>query len=229
MNPFYEKLLSKVAFFVIPFALFVPLSSQAQEDERYTTPSQSLHFAFNYGNFGQENFPTLSSDIGAAFTVYHSYWLFKPRSHRFQLGIDVAWFDVNYYNYKVNMHTFEGSDVKYTMHQGDAGIQAGVGVNFCITRDLRLHWRVCYNPAFSGVYQNESFQGAFANYCVTGLSLTWKCIGLGIDARFGAVKYKELDFFDFMEDDDDAFADDIKPKRIGTNLMSLRTSLVFSF
>lgn len=233
-----KRILAAAAIAALFPAAAIAGENSEKSDEFYTAPSKSIQLSFDYAKFSQKGFPALKSDFGFAFSVYHSYWLWKPRSHRFQLGIDVAWTDINYYNYKINLRTFDGYTTRYTMHSGDIGLQVGCGVNFNITRDIRLHARACYNPAFAGLYNNDSFQGAFANYGVAGVSLSWKHIGLGIDARFGGAKYKDV-VADIIgeEEDDDSIGDPVinRPgssadgSRISTKLFSLRTSLVFTF
>lgn len=203
------------------FVLFFLLGiSRVCAQSNYSAPTKSVQISFLYGNIEQTGIPSLKSDIGFSFSTYHSYWLYKTNSHRFQLGIDVAWFDANYYNYKINRRNFEGSTSRYMMHQADLGLDLGAGINYSITQDLRLHGRICYNPAYSFIYQNETFQGAFANYGVLGLALSWKFIGIGIEGRFGGAKYNDIVIYE------DLFE---SKERTNTKLTSLQTSLVFNF
>lgn len=212
------------------------LNTTAQDTQRYTAPTNTVQLGFNHGSYRQEGYPNLKSDFGFSFTTYHSYWLFKPGNHRCQLGIDVGWLDINYFNYKVNTRTLDGLLIHNTFHQGDIGIQGGLGINFNITRDIRLHVRVCYNPSFSGIMQSSKLHGAFGNYALAGLQLTWKRIGLGVDARFGAAKYKKISLFE--DDEDYDHGEDLglttpgvaqSDRHIKTNLVSLRSCIVFNF
>lgn len=123
-----KRILAAAAIAVFFSATALAGENSEKSDEYYTAPSKSIQLSFDYGKFSQKGFPALKSDFGFAFSVYHSYWLWKPRSHRFQLGIDVAWTDINYYNYKINLRTFDGYTTRYTMHSGDIGLQVGCGV-----------------------------------------------------------------------------------------------------
>lgn len=225
--------------FALILALLLGSShTQAQDDQHYTAPSKSIQFGFNYGSYRQQGYPNLKSDYGFSLTAYHSYWLYKPGNGRFRLGIDVAWVDLNYYNYKVNTTTLDGMTFHTSFHQGDIGIQGGIGMNFNITRDVRLHFRTCYNPAFSGIIQSSKIHGAFGNYGLCGLQLTWKHIGLGIDFRYGSAKYKNFSIFE--DDENESYAEDADINvtvpgtvetsgHIKTKLFSIRSNIVFNF
>ena len=224
--------------FVIAF--MITLGSAGQDSFTYKAPKKYLQAAFNYGKFEQEGFPSLHSDLGGSLTLSQSLWFLKPRSQRFKLGIDFGWLDYNYF--KVKMISEQGGYFRYTFHQGNIGVLAGLGADFHITKSLRIHGRVCYNPALSCDYINEEINYGFASCFATGLMLTWKHIGLGIDFKFGKSKYKNMDSIDDV-DDEDYENDEIYNESNGlelpgtfgsrestkVNLFSVRSSIVFTF
>ena len=186
--------------FVIAF--MITLGSAGQDSFTYRAPKKYLQAAFNYGKFEQEGFPSLHSDLGGSLTLSQSLWFLKPRSQRFKLGIDFGWLDLDYNYFKVKMISEQGGYFRYTFHQGNIGVLAGLGADFHITKSLRIHGRVCYNPALSCDYINEEINYGFASCFATGLMLTWKHIGLGIDFKFGKSKYKNMDSVDDVDDED---------------------------
>ena len=223
--------------FVIAF--MITLGSAGQDSFTYKAPKKYLQAAFNYGKFEQEGFPSLHSDLGGSLTLSQSLWFLKPRSQRFKLGIDFGWLDLDYNYFKVKMISEQGGYFRYTFHQGNIGVLAGLGADFHITKSLRIHGRVCYNPALSCDYINEEINYGFASCFATGLMLTWKHIGLGIDFKFGKSKYKNMDSVDDEDYENDEIYNESNglelPGTFGSrestkvNLFSVRSSLVFTF
>ena len=221
-------------------ACLIAAVCNAQDSFTYKAPKRYLQVSFNYSKFEQEGFPSLHSDVGGSLTLSQSIWLLKPRSQRFKLGIDLGWIDLDYSNYKVKIKPEYGGYYRYTFHQGNIGILAGLGADIHLTRDFRLHGRACYNPALSADYINEEFNYGFASCIATGLMLTWKHIGLCIDFKFGKSKYKSID--DSGEEDyenDETYYESNGglelPGSLGNkqsakvNLFSVRSSIVFTF
>ena len=223
--------------FVIAF--MITLGSAGQDSFTYKAPKKYLQAAFNYGKFEQEGFPSLHSDLGGSLTLSQSLWFLKPRSQRFKLGIDFGWLDLDYNYFTVKMISEQGGYFRYTFHQGNIGVLAGLGADFHITKSLRIHGRVCYNPALSCDYINEEINYGFASCFATGLMLTWKHIGLGIDFKFGKSKYKNMDSVDDEDYENDEIYNESNglelPGTFGSrestkvNLFSVRSSIVFTF
>ena len=222
----------------IALALFLmtSLGIKAQNADLYRSPKLSILAGFNYGHYKQEGYPSLKSNLGGSLSLYNSFWIVKPGTQRFKLGIEAGWIDVDYYDYKVNMQTFEGAVYRYNFQQFDIGMQAGLCADFHITRDIRLHARACYNPALSGIKIKDDLNYAFANYGVAGISVSWKHFGVGLDMKFGKAKYKNIDY---EEGDENYIVDDENGTtvpgtingggKLSVKLTSLRTSIVFSF
>ena len=84
------------------------------------------------------------------------------------------------------------------------------------------------------MYINDDFKYAFANCISSGLMLTWKRIGVGVDFKFGKAKYKNLNFVNEY-DDEEEFDETQLPSSTGNNeripvkLFNIKTSLVFNF
>lgn len=222
----------------ISIALIISFGIGAQNPETFKSPKKYLQIGFNFGKFEQEGLAPLHSDIGASLTMFHSFWILKPGTQRFKLGIEASWCDFDYNRYKVNMASEQDGSLSYTFHQGNIGAQIGLGVDFHFNRNLRLHARSCYNPAFSAMYIDDEFKYAFANCISSGLILTWKRIGVGVDFKFGKAKYKNLNFvynYDDEEEFDEEFDETQQPSSTGNNeripvkLFNIKTSLVFNF
>lgn len=226
----------KISIIAIILSAIASLGVKAQNADVYRSPKLTILAGFNSSHYKQECYPSLKSNLGGSLTLYNSFWIVKPGTQRFKLGIEAGWIDVDYCDYKVNMQTFEGAVYRYKFQQFDVGMLAGLCADFHITRDIRLHARACYNPALSGIKIKDDLNYAFANYGTAGISISWKHFGVGFDMKFGKAKYKNIDY---EEGDEDYIVDDGNTStvpgainsgdKLPVKLTSLRTSIVFSF
>lgn len=191
-------LMSKYRFILLSALLSCVAALSAADNccstsQQYYTPKKQMHFCAELSQLTQENYPTLNNYIGASYLMYCSYYFIKPMNQRLKIGLDVAWGDLHYANYKINYQTIEGAVFRYDFHTADIGVQVGVGVNFNLTRNWNLHARACYNPTLTGSFQEFHVRGAFVHYGTAGLTLTYRKFGVGVGVRFGNPAYREYD------------------------------------
>lgn len=146
------------------------------------------------------------NNFGAAFTTGRTYFVHKtPILGMIRFGVDATWFDINYNNYSVlqteHFDDETSSIVEKGIHQAEISVHTGPSVTINPISKLNVHLYFRYAPTFSGLYQNGSFLGNYASYFVTGGSVSYGVIGLGVEARFGSCNYNEL----FKLGDDDGF------------------------
>lgn len=206
----------------------------AQEGD-FKVKSSSTSIGFVQTTMKQDGLPDLKSNWGLSLTKSHSYYIGKPMVEgRLRLGVDVAFTDINYTNYKIDWRfptdyweygSPDDADYPTTIHEFEVGVQVGLGVNYSITRLLNLHATARYVPCFAGLYDGDDFSGAFGNFGVAGLTVNYGIIGVGIEYRFGGAKYKNLisisDIAEGAHHNDD--------RKIKTTFSGLRALVVFHF
>lgn len=173
--------------------LAVLLTTQAMAQESRLR-KKYVNLSFSTIEMTQDDSPTLKSNYGAAFTVGRTYFVHKkPIANMIRFGIDATWFDINYGNYKVEYRY--GEHEKYdsefsSFHQAEIGMQVGPSITVNPISKLNIHGYFRYAPSFSALYDGDTFRGGYASYFVGGGAVSYGVIGLGIEARFGACKYK---------------------------------------
>lgn len=177
---------------------------------------------------------SIKSEFGAAFTAGRTYYLHRtPILRMIRIGLDATWFDINYANYKQKW--FDGNDfsdrgndffddeeidddgeIKNTIHKGEIGLHVGPSVTVNPLGKLGVHVYFRYAPTFAMMYNDGAFRGNYVSMFVTGASVSYGIIGVGIEKRWGTGKYKTL----FGGDDlSDLFGD-----YISTGPMKIKTS-----
>ena len=138
---------------------------------------------------------------------------FAPIAGRLRFGIEAAWTDLNYSNYKVNYISMLDPErnESVTIHAAEITIQAGLGINFNICRHSSLHAYFRYAPGVSMMYDSDTFNGGFLNSATGGLLINYRKIGLGVDWRFGTARHKNI-LGDFTDQDDDSANEKVKVK-----------------
>lgn len=194
--------------------------------EPLSARAKYFNIGFSNSKLSQENSPELSSDIGLSLTSGRSIFLHKPIAGKLRFGIDITWFDLSYYNYKVNyIYDWENwqqnglSEFDYSSeyHQVECGVQIGASLTYSIVKRLQAQLYGRYQPCYSCVYYDEeNFNGGFGNYAVVGLNISYGCIGLGIEGKFGSSKQEQL----LEEEADNSDTENI----INTNTGKIKTS-----
>ena len=134
--------------------------------------------------------PRLTSNLGcfaSLTTTYPFYGAGEP----FSLGFDATWVELNYVNYKLNIH-HDGIVDKETYHQMAAGVQAGVSATFAPSDVFSVLLYARYAPCFDMLNRDGKLYGGYGGYLVTGLSFCFGRIGLGGDFRYGSSDYSKL-------------------------------------
>lgn len=221
--------------FIVFLLSFLVLSAAAQEGAKTTGFWRPKYRNLNY-NIKKMTFPddsSLDSKFGASFTTGRTYYLHKtPILRMIRIGIDATWFDINYTNYKQKWSDYypeyDGDDYyveddfneEFTIHKAEVGMHVGPSVTVNPIGKLNLHGYFRFAPTFAVMYDDDVFRGNYASMFVTGVSLSYGVIGVGIEKRWGTCKYKEL----FGGDDDYEVVSDPKIKTSG-----LRVYLAFRF
>ena len=174
--------------------LLTSVAASAQEPEAWRPKYVNLSFVSQKLDFGEGE--KLKSRFGAAFTTGRSYYLHKkPVAGMIRFGIDATWIDLSYANYS-REETYDdgyGTEIeKLTAHQAEIGMQVGPSVTVRPLRKLQAHLYFRFAPSFAGLYDGDAFRGNYASFFVTGLSVSYGVIGLGIEKRWGKCRYKEF-------------------------------------
>lgn len=169
-------------------------SAGAQENpEKPQPPAKYVNFGFSMPELRQPDFPALKSNYGASFTVGRTYFLHrKPIAGILRIGIDATWFDINYTNYKLELRDKQSQPETMSYHQAEVAMQVGPSVSVNPVGKLNIHTYFRYAPSFSGLYDGDQFLGNYATVFVGGGAVSYGKVGLGVEARFGGCRYKEL-------------------------------------
>ncbi len=150
----------------------------------------------------------LKNNWGISLTRGRSYMLHKkPIARLISIGIDASFFDVSYANYtcdddfeKVFSGNSDDNDNKEIgeFHKMEYSFQVGPSITITPGKKLTVAAYVRYAPTFSCLYVDETFAGNYASMFVTGASVAYGKVGVGIEARMGSCEYKtfsgDLDF-----------------------------------
>lgn len=199
----------------------IPLFCSAQ------TGSEDSYFKKKYVNIGfingsleQEECSELKSNYGAMFSVGRTFYLHKKTIGKMlKFGIDATWFDLAYINYDVQ-HITHWETNNYQIHEAEAGMQIGPSLTLNPIKKMNLHFYFRYAPSFSCYYADDSFQGKYATYFVSGGTLSYSFFGLGVEWRHSANKFDPLLNLD-------STLEDVKNLKTKTN--GIRTYITFKF
>lgn len=170
---------------------------------------------------------TWRSDFGVALTSGRTYYLHKkPLLGMIKFGIDWSYFDINFAKYEDKFGFFNGTNggdgsssggnyyspddydgdgiETEDMYQAEVGISIGPSVTINPVDELKaaLYFRV--TPSFSMLYAADEFSTSYGTFFSFGGSVAWKAISLGIEGRWGNVKYDSMFDLGALEDIDDA-------------------------
>lgn len=221
----------------VSVAIFAACAAHGQDDG-FKVKAGATSIGFVQTTMKQDGLPDLKSNWGLSLTKSHSYYIGKPLAGgRLRLGVDVAFTDINYTNYKIDWRfptdyweyaSPDDNEWPSTIHELEIGIQAGLGVNYSITRLLNLHATARYVPCFAGMYDGDDFSGAFGNFGVAGLTVNYGMIGLGLEYRFGGAKYKSLLSLSDLDSEEGESVRD-SDRKIKTTFSGLRALVVLHF
>lgn len=184
----------KKQFLFLACLLCATGTALAQESsEKPRPPRKYVNFGFSTLELRQPEFPALKSNYGASFTVGRTYFLHRrPIAGILRFGLDATWFDINYTNYKLQFRDTESESERTNYHQAELAMQIGPSLSVNPVGKLNIHTYFRYAPSFSGLYDGDLFLGNYATVFVGGGAVSYGKVGLGIEARFGDCRYKEL-------------------------------------
>lgn len=145
----------------------------------------------------------LKNNWGLSLTRGRTYMLHKkPIARLLSIGLDVSFCDLTYSNYTMEGMDLDdgsegydetyGSSESVDMHKAEYAFLVGPSITITPGKSLTVAAYARYAPSFSCIYVDDSFYGNYATFFNVGASLTWKKIGVGIEARMGSCKYKNF-------------------------------------
>ncbi len=171
---------------------------------------------------------TWRSNLGVALTSGRTYYLHKkPILGMIKFGIDWSYFDINFAKYE-DKFGFFGGDVYDSsqdggnyydpgdygtsggddgtgvetedMYQAEIGMSIGPSVTVNPVDELKASLYFRLTPTMSMLYAAEEFSTSYGTFFSFGGAVAWKAISLGIEGRWGNVKYDSM--FDLSELED---------------------------
>ncbi len=206
-----------------------PKAFALDPDECGKARGKFTNISFVYTNLKQEGYPKLHSDKGFAFTKGNTYYVTRPIAGCLRFGIDAAWIDLSYDNFKVK-EKFIGEnefDNEFDIHHVDLGMQVGASATLNLFKRFQANAYFRYNPALALMYNNDEVQCGFANLFNTGVCVTYYRVGLGIEARFGSSKINSYFANDNNYEDDWTSA--IGSRKVSTTFSGLRAYIAIRF
>ncbi len=135
----------------------------------------------------------------------------QPIVGMIKFALDLDFVDLNYARFNNDYQRSNGEYYTYGLHEAEVGmgIGAGVGVNPISQLKVNLHYN--YVPSLSMAYDEyaEDFYWAYAGFNKFGFSVSYKVIELGMEWRYGSMKYDGLGdvLEDFVGDTVDDYTD----------------------
>lgn len=125
----------------------------------------------------------------------------KPIARLVSIGLDAVFFDVSYSNYTVIPASLgvtvpgENDGIstileERTLNKMEYSLQVGPSVTITPGQKLTIEAYFRYAPTFSVLMMDKSFAGNYASLFVTGASVTFGKLGVGMEARLGSAEYK---------------------------------------
>ena len=141
---------------------------------------------------------SMDSKFGAHLTSGKTYYLHgTPILGLIKIGLDWTYFDLNYTQFESDPMLVEDEEGgweedKLTVYKAEAGMHFGPSITVFPVKNLKAKAFFRYAPAYSAMYdnQNEEFGSGFGSYFVSGVSVNYGGIGVGIEQRWGSAKHK---------------------------------------
>lgn len=195
-NPTNLKMNKQIILLLL---FFLSIASAQGQEEKDKVRKKYVNFSFVNTKIKQDELFELKSNYGASFSVGRTFFLHKqPVAGLFRFGIDATWLDLNYTSYKVEYPGYMYNET-YNYHQVEIGMQVGPSFTLNPVGKLSIQGHFRYAPSFSALYMDETIFGNYATFFVAGGSVSYRAIGLGVEARWGNCKYKDF----FGESDDE--------------------------
>ena len=161
---------------------------------------------------------TWKSDFGVSLVKGRTYYLHKkPIAGILKFGIDWTQMDLNYAKYSEDFGEMvdEGQsggsggsvspiypefDLDLGCHQFEYSMHVGVSLSINPVDHLMVHGYFRYAPSFTGVILNDEFSGNYGSFFVTGGSISYKAISIGVESRWGKATYKSFGIGDDLKE-----------------------------
>jgi len=181
----------------------------AQERNKFRPNYINFNYAFQNAKFN--SIDKVSSNIGAALTVGHTYYILKskPLGGVVRFGIDATWIDINYANYNLKLSSIPSPQAEFynisdlveqKIHQLEIGMQVGPSITITPIENLNLSAYFRFAPSFSTsvrvIDEDTYVDRGYASFFVAGASVAYKMISLGVEQRWGKPKYKSINLSD---------------------------------
>ncbi len=143
---------------------------------------------------------SLKSTHGGSFSVGRTYALNKKAlCGLIYFGLDATWMDLNYTMYDIEYKGYSSSEYDL-LHQGEYGMHFGPSITVAPAKNLYLQLYLRYAPTFTALYNNDTIYGAYTPYITSGVSLTYRSFGVGIEQRTGECTYSAMQSFGDSEE-----------------------------
>lgn len=170
------------------------------------------------GGIANDKNSGVKNNWGISLTRGRSYMLHKkPIARLISIGIDASFFDVTYSKYSAapvllgatigdmdpdnideNSDEYKSLAEEQDFHKIEYSFQVGPSITITPGKKVTIEAYFRFAPTFSCMYVDSSFSGNYASMFVTGASVAYGRIGVGLEARLGSCKYKnfsgDLDF-----------------------------------
>ncbi|MGL4992956.1 MAG: hypothetical protein ACRC6R_02295 [Bacteroidales bacterium] len=189
----------KRAYISILTILILSYVTIANAQDKYSMRPNYVNFNYALQDISLNGSDQIRSDVAAALSVGHTFYLFnsKPLGGMVRFGIDATWIDVNYAYY--DLRGTSSTSFSDEIHQLELGVQVGPSITVTPIKNLNISAYFRYAPTFaSRVAFDEDLDenyvgGNYASFFVTGASISYGIIGLGVERRWGNPLYKNLD------------------------------------
>lgn len=156
-------------------------SGEPEKYSRYFNVAYSKQ-KFKFNNSGA----WMKNDYGIALTRGRTYYVVEPVKDLLRVGIDWTMFDLNFSSYSYEYEDFHETEKEY-IYQGEVGMQVGPSLTVTPVTDLMVNGYVRYAPSFSCYYEDD-FHCNYGSFFVSGLSVSYRTIALGVEGRWGRTK-----------------------------------------
>lgn len=180
----------------VPTAVTAPASQSTVVQTNTRTKSEGSKKYSRYFNiaYSKQKFKFddakswMKNDYGVALTRGRTYYVAEPVKNMLRVGIDWTMFDLNFSSYSYEYEDFYDTEKEY-IYQGEIGMQVGPSLTVTPVTDLMINGYVRYAPSFSCIYDDD-FYCNYGSFFVSGVSLAYRTISLGVEGRWGRTKLK---------------------------------------
>ena len=182
--------MKKIKFLVIIFLILsIVRNVNAQDNE-----PRAKYLNLNYMKATMESGGVkVKSDYSAGLTAGRTFYVHKnPLAGMIRIGIDWSYLDLNFSQFS-NEYIDEEYVDEYKNYKIEAGMQVGPSVTISPVQNLHFNAYARFAPCYSGMVDSdfEKVSSAYASFFVTGASVSYSVISLGLENRWGTTTYKE--------------------------------------